>query len=60
VLVCTSYVCVHTPIKLDLLGFSGIDVFVCGLHDHEVIITIHTNLYCYSRSHNCSFVLLCF
>ena len=26
----------HTPIKLDLLGFSGIGVFVCGLHDHMI------------------------
>jgi hypothetical protein len=26
----------HTPIKLDLLGFSAIDVFECGLHDHVI------------------------
>jgi hypothetical protein len=26
----------HTPIKPDLLGFSGIGVFVCGLHDHVI------------------------
>jgi hypothetical protein len=26
----------HTPIKPDLLGFSRIDVFVCGLHDHMI------------------------
>jgi hypothetical protein len=24
----------HTPIKLHLLGFPGIDVFACGLRDH--------------------------
>ena len=24
----------HTPIKLDLLGFLGIDIFACGLLDH--------------------------
>ena len=24
----------HTPIKSDLLGFSGIDVFACGLLDN--------------------------
>jgi len=29
------YLC-HTPIKPDLLGFSGIDVFVCGLHEHVI------------------------
>ena len=29
----------HTPIKPDLLGFPGIGVFACGLHDHEVRIT---------------------
>jgi hypothetical protein len=28
----------HTPIKPDLLGFLGIDVFACGLRDHEVRI----------------------
>jgi hypothetical protein len=28
----------HTPIKPDLLGFSGIGVFACGLCDHEVRI----------------------
>jgi len=27
----------HTPIKLDLLGFSGIDVFACGLRDHVIM-----------------------
>jgi len=26
----------HTPIKPDLLGFPGIDFFVCGLHDHVI------------------------
>jgi hypothetical protein len=26
----------HTPIKSDLLGFPGIGVFVCGLHDHVI------------------------
>jgi len=26
----------HTPIKPDLLGFSGIGVFLCGLHDHMI------------------------
>jgi len=26
----------HTPIKPDLLGFPGIDVFVCGLRDHVI------------------------
>ena len=26
----------HTPIKLDLLGFSGIGVFACGLRDHVI------------------------
>jgi hypothetical protein len=26
----------HTPIKPDLLGFSGIGVFVCGLRDHMI------------------------
>jgi hypothetical protein len=26
----------HTPIKPDLLGFLGIDVFVCGLRDHVI------------------------
>jgi hypothetical protein len=25
-----------TPIKPDLLGFSGIDVFACGLRDHVI------------------------
>jgi len=29
----------HTPIKPDLLGFSGIGVFASGLRDHEVRIT---------------------
>jgi hypothetical protein len=26
----------HTPIKPHLLDFSGIGVFVCGLHDHVI------------------------
>ena len=26
----------HTPIKPDLLGFSGISVFACGLRDHVI------------------------
>ena len=26
----------HTPIKLDLLGFPGIDVFASGLRDHVI------------------------
>jgi hypothetical protein len=26
----------HTPIKLELLGFSGIGVFACGLRDHVI------------------------
>jgi len=26
----------HTPIKPDLLGFSRISVFACGLHDHLI------------------------
>jgi hypothetical protein len=26
----------HTPIKPDLLGFPGIDVFACGLCDHVI------------------------
>jgi hypothetical protein len=26
----------HTPIKPNLLGFLGIDVFACGLHDHMI------------------------
>jgi hypothetical protein len=26
----------HTPIKPDLLGFSGIGFFVCGLRDHVI------------------------
>ena len=26
----------HTPIKPDLLGFPGISVFACGLHDHVI------------------------
>jgi len=26
----------HTPIKPDLLGFSGIGVFACGLRDHVI------------------------
>jgi len=26
----------HTPIKPDLLGFPGIGVFACGLHDHVI------------------------
>jgi len=29
------YLC-HTPIKHDLLGFLGIDVFACGLRDHVI------------------------
>jgi len=28
----------HNPIKLDLLGFPGIDVFACELCDHKVHI----------------------
>jgi len=28
----------HTPIKLDLLDFSGINVFTCELRDHKVHI----------------------
>ena len=27
----------HTPIKPDLLGFSGIGVFACGLRDHVIM-----------------------
>jgi hypothetical protein len=27
----------HSPIKLGLLGFPGIDVFACGLHDHMIM-----------------------
>jgi len=27
----------HTPIKPDLLGFSGIGVFACELHDHVIM-----------------------
>jgi len=26
----------HTPIKPDLLGFPGIGVFACGLHDNVI------------------------
>jgi len=26
----------HTPIKSDLLGFSGIGIFACWLHDHVI------------------------
>ena len=26
----------HTPIKPDLLGFPGIGVFACELHDHVI------------------------
>ena len=26
----------HTPIKPDLLGFSGVGVFACGLRDHVI------------------------
>jgi hypothetical protein len=26
----------HSPIKPDLLGFPGIDVFACGLHDYMI------------------------
>jgi len=33
----------HTPIKPDLLGFPGIDVFACGLRDH--VITRFTSLF---------------
>jgi len=32
----------HTPIKPDLLGFSGIGVFACGLWDH--VITRFTSM----------------
>jgi hypothetical protein len=31
----------HTPIKLDLLGFLGIDVFSYGLRDHVIDSWIH-------------------
>jgi hypothetical protein len=42
----------HTPIKPDLLGFSGISVFVCGLRDHvimrftsaQVVKTLHKSV----------------
>jgi hypothetical protein len=27
----------HTPIKPDLLGFPGIGVFACGLHNHVIM-----------------------
>jgi hypothetical protein len=48
----------HTPIKLDLLGFPGIDVFACGLRDH--VITRFTSitviiLMFYGNSHNSQF-----
>jgi len=33
----------HTPIKPDLLGFPGIGVFACGLHDH--VITRFASIY---------------
>jgi hypothetical protein len=33
----------HTPIKPDLLGVSGIGVFVCRLRDH--VITTFVSLY---------------
>jgi hypothetical protein len=33
----------HTPIKPDLLGFLGIGVFACGLHDH--VITRFTSIF---------------
>ena len=26
----------HTPIKCDLLGFSGVGVFACGLREHVI------------------------
>jgi hypothetical protein len=26
----------HTPIKPDLLGFPGIDIFACGLRDNMI------------------------
>jgi len=32
----------HTPMKPDLLGFPGIDVFACGLYDH--VITRFTSI----------------
>jgi len=32
----------HIPIKPDLLGFPGIDVFACGLRDH--VITRFTSI----------------
>jgi hypothetical protein len=27
----------HTPIKHDLLGFPGINIFACGLRDHVIM-----------------------
>jgi hypothetical protein len=41
----------HTPIKPDLLGFPGIDVFACGLRDHVItrfastILSIFSSIY---------------
>jgi hypothetical protein len=26
----------HTPIKPDLVGFTGVGVFACGLRDHVI------------------------
>jgi hypothetical protein len=40
----------HTPIKPDLLGFPGIGVFVCGLHDH--VITRFANQYSFVSGTN--------
>jgi hypothetical protein len=37
------YLC-HTPIKPDLLCFSRIGVFACGLRDHEVRIIRYQSL----------------
>jgi len=31
----------QTPIKPDLLGFPGIDVFACGLRDHVIKIFVY-------------------
>jgi hypothetical protein len=32
----------HTPIKPDLLGFSGIGIFACGLPDHVITRFVST------------------
>jgi hypothetical protein len=50
----------HTPIKPDLLGFSGIGVFACGSRDHVITRFRSVGIKARLRNKVISFYYFCF